>query len=30
MGWDFYFIDLIAFLFLIGAVGKSAQLGMHT
>jgi NADH:ubiquinone oxidoreductase subunit 5 (subunit L)/multisubunit Na+/H+ antiporter MnhA subunit len=30
MGFKFYFIDIIAFLFLIGAVGKSAQLGMHT
>jgi NADH:ubiquinone oxidoreductase subunit 5 (subunit L)/multisubunit Na+/H+ antiporter MnhA subunit len=30
MGYQIYFIDLIAILFLIGAVGKSAQLGMHT
>jgi NADH-quinone oxidoreductase subunit L len=30
LGLRFYFLDVIAFLFLIGAVGKSAQLGMHT
>ena len=30
MGYQIYFIDLIAILFLIGAVGKSAQIGMHT
>jgi len=29
LGYPFKFIDLIAFLFLIGAVGKSAQLGLH-
>ena len=30
LGYQFNFIDVIALLFLIGAVGKSAQLGFHT
>lgn len=30
LGFEFYFINLIAFFLFIGALGKSAQLGFHT
>jgi len=30
LGFDFYLLNLIAFFIFIGAVGKSAQLGLHT
>ena len=30
LGFDFYFISLISFFLFIGAIGKSAQIGLHT
>lgn len=30
MGFDFFIVDLIAFFLFIGAIGKSAQIGLHT
>ena len=30
LGFEFHFINMVAFFLFIGAIGKSAQLGFHT